>query len=175
VRWIPAVVVVAAIASAGDQEVVRLPSTAFQQLPQNLATDLQRRGCTIPQVPMIKGRQNVIRGEFQKRGQTDWAVLCSVGRVSTILVFWNGSEIEPAEVGQMNDQDRLQSWTDGKMVYSRQIKPVGKPYIMEHYQAYGGPKPPLINHQGVNDVFVGKASVVWYWYQGKWLQLAGAD
>lgn len=124
---------------------------------------------------MSKGRQNVIRGEFQKPGQTDWAVLCSVGRVSTILVYWNGSEIKPAEIARMNDSDRLQSWTGGRIVYSRLIEPAGKRYIVEHYQAYGGPQPPPIKHQGLNDVFVGKASVVLYWYRGKWLQLSGAD
>jgi hypothetical protein len=30
-------------------------------------------------------------------------------------------------------------------------------------------------HAGINDVFVGKASVVWYWHQGKWLELTGAN
>ncbi|PYR66590.1 MAG: hypothetical protein DMG20_12690 [Acidobacteria bacterium] len=40
---------------------------------------------------------------------------------------------------------------------------------------YGGPKPPPIDHLGINDVFIEKASVVWYFYQGKWLQLQGAD
>ena len=75
-----------------DRQVVRFNPTAFPDLPENLEAARQRRGCTIPQVPMIDGRHNVIRGEFLKPGQTDWAVLCSVGRVSSILVFWNGSE-----------------------------------------------------------------------------------
>ncbi|MGP0072562.1 MAG: hypothetical protein ACLPWF_11600 [Bryobacteraceae bacterium] len=187
-RLILAIAALAAIAAsssaqiawdAADRDVRRLPPVAFKQLPNNLVADLQRRGCTIPQVPtevsMSKGRANVIRGEFQKPGQTDWAVLCSVGRVASILIYWNGSEIKPAEIAKMNDIDGLQGWTGGKAVYSRLIEPVGKRYIMEHYQAYGGPKPPPINHQGINDVFVGKASVVMYWYGGKWLQLSGAD
>ena len=124
---------------------------------------------------MTKGPQNIVKGEFAKPGQTDWAVLCSLGGVSTILIFWNASEINPSEIAQMNDKDRLQSWGDDKMVYSREIEPVGKEYIMQHYEAYGGPKPPPIDHQGINDVFVGKASVVFYFYKGKWLQLTGAD
>ena len=49
---------------------------AFPELPSNLRVVLERRGCTIPQVPMIEGRQNVIKDA--KAGQTDWAVLCSV-------------------------------------------------------------------------------------------------
>lgn len=117
----------------------------------------------------------MIKGEFAKPGQTDWAVLCSTGRVSTILVFWNASEIKPAEIATGNDEDRLQGWSENKIVYSREIEPVEKPYIIDHYTAYGGPKPPPIDHQGISDVFVGKVSVVYYFYEGKWLQLSGAD
>jgi hypothetical protein len=160
---------------APDAQPVRLPPSAFKQLPKNLLAELKRRKCTIPQVPMINGEQNIIQGEFAKPGQTDWAVLCSVGQVSTILVFWNASEIHPAEIAKSNDADGLQGWGGDKMVYSREIEPVGKKYIMEHYAAYGGPKPPPVDHQGLNDVFVGKASVVLYFYDGKWLQLSGAD
>ncbi len=61
------------------------------------------------------------------------------------------------------------------MVYSRAITPAGKAYITQQYKAYGGAPPPPIDHQGINDAFVGKASVVNYLYRGKWLQLAGAD
>jgi len=43
-----------------------------------------------------KKPNNVIKGEFARPGQIDWAVLCSVKGVSTILVFWNGSENNPA-------------------------------------------------------------------------------
>ncbi len=69
----------------------------------------------------------------------------------------------------------MQSWTDQKMVYSRKIEPVDKAYILEHYKAYGGEKPPPMDHHGINDIFFGKASTVLYFYQGKWLHLQGAD
>ncbi len=158
-----------------DRLVVRLRPTAFLELPKNLVADLQRCGCTIPQVPMIKEHQNVIKGEFAKPGQTDWAVLCSVGRVSSILVFWNGSEISPGQIAEMNDIDRIQSWGGGKLAYSRAITPVGDTFINQHIDANGGLKMPPIQHWGIDDAFVGKASVVLYLYQGKWLQLTGAD
>jgi hypothetical protein len=47
--------------------------------------------------------------------------------------------------------------------------------ILEHYRAYGGLKPPAIDHLGINDAFVGNAAVVHYFYAGKWLELTGAD
>lgn len=158
-----------------DGQVVRLNPKAFPELPENLAAALRRRGCRIPQVPMIEGRHNVIKGEFLKPGQTDWAVLCSGGGVSSILVFWNGSEANPTEIAKAKDIDRLQSWVGDKMVFSREIDSVGRKYIMEHYRAYGGVKPPAIDHQGINDIFYGKASEVLYFYRGRWLHLTGAD
>ena len=42
---------------------------------------------------------------------------------------------------------------------------------MRHYDAYGGPKPPPIDHQGIDDAFVEKASVVHYFHRGKVVQV----
>jgi hypothetical protein len=102
-------------------------------------------------------------------------VLCSVRRVSSILIFWNGSTETPTSLAEMKDIDRLQSWTEGKIVYSRLIRPVGKSFIDEMYAGFGGPTPPPIDHQGVDDAFWGKASGVHYLFQGSWLRLQGAD
>jgi hypothetical protein len=46
----------------------------------------------------LKKPKNVIKGEFARPGQTDWAVLCSVKGVPTILVFWDGSEKNPTAI-----------------------------------------------------------------------------
>jgi len=58
---------------------------------------------------------------------------------------------------------------------TRAISPVGNEFISDQYKAFGGEKPPPIDHQGINDAMVGKASVVLYFYQGKWLHLSGDD
>jgi len=163
------------IGETADRQVVRLNPTAFPELPKNLVAALQQRGCTIPQVPMIGRRHNVIKGEFLKTGQTDWAVLCSVGRVSSILVFWNGSDTNSAAIAKRKDLDRLQSWVDDRIVFSSAITSVVREYILAHYRAYGGEKPPAVDHQGINDMFYGKASEVLYFYRGRWLHLTGAD
>ena len=155
--------------------ITRLAPNAFPDLPKNLAADLQRRGCTIPQVEVVDGRHNVIKGAFAKPGQTDWAVLCSVNGSSSVIVYWNASAANPAIIETHRDEDRLQSWGPGKTIYDRKLDPVGAAYITGHYKAYGGVKPPPLDHQGIDDVCVGKASVVLYYYQGKWLHLTGAD
>lgn len=158
-----------------ERAIVRLPPSAFRQLPRNLVRKLQRQGCTIPQTLFAKNPHNVIRGEFAKPGQTDWAVLCSVKGVSSILVFWNGSEKNAAEIAPMEDRIFLQEATPPQIGFSRAINPVGKDFILRHYDAYGGPKPPPINHLGIDGAFLEKASEVWYFDAGKWLKLTGAD
>jgi hypothetical protein len=124
---------------------------------------------------MVTGRHNVIKGDFAKPGHTDWAVLCSVKGSSSILVFWNASEVDPTQLAPVKDADRLQSWTENKMVYSRTIGSVDRAFIVEHHRAYGGETPPPIDHDGIEDAFYGKASEVHYLHQGKWLRLTGAD
>jgi hypothetical protein len=157
------------------RSIKKLPPASFPQLPGPVVRDLQRRGCTIPQESFTKNPHNVIQGEFSKRGQTDWAVLCSVKGVSTILVFWNGSAKNPASVALMADRNFLQGITASEVGFSRSISAVGKEFILGHYQAYGGPTPPPMEHEGIDDAFLEKASVTWYWYRGKWFKLTGAD
>ena len=154
--------------------IVRLSPGAIRELPVNLARELQRRGCAIPQEHSRK-TNNVIRGEFAKRGQKDWAVLCSIKGVSTILVFWNGSEKNPASIAPMEDRIYIQAFRKDQFSFSREITPAGRDFIRLHHDAYGGPTPPPIDHQGINDAFIEKASIVWYFYKGQWLKLSGSD
>jgi hypothetical protein len=146
--------------------IVRLPPTAFSELPKNLVTELKRRGCTVPQTFPPDQRSNVIRGSFAKAGQTDWAVLCSMKGSTSLLVFWNGSAANSVELGKNpDDANRFFDWF---------IRPVGRKFIVDHYRAYGGPKPPPIDHHGIESAGE-SASVVLYYYRGKWLTLQGAD
>ena len=60
-------------------------------------------------------------------------------------------------------------------MYSQIIAAVGADYILEHYEWYGGTKPPPLDHQGIDVAFAGKGSGVLYCYKGEWLRLTGAD
>ena len=162
--------------AVADSATLRLAPAAFPQLPKNIVHYLQARGCTIPQTYLISEPHNVISGEFARRGQTDWAILCSRNEESSILVFWRGSAKSVAEIAEAPDRGFLQTITEGgKVGFSRLIEAVDRDYIIKHYEAYEGPKPPPIYHQGINDAYVEKASVVRYYYRGRWLELQGAD
>ncbi len=83
---------------AAERKIGRLPPAAFPMLPISVVRELRRRGCTIPQEDYSKTPNNVISGQFAHRGQRDWAVLCSIKGESSILVFWNGSATNPADL-----------------------------------------------------------------------------
>jgi hypothetical protein len=92
------------------------------------------------------------------------------------MVFWRGSTNSVTEVAKAPDRNFLQTINEGgKIGFSRMIKAVDRSYILKHYEAYGGPKPVRIGHQGINDAFIEKASVVRYYYRRRWLELQGAD
>jgi hypothetical protein len=109
--------------------------------------------------------------------QTSWvnSLWTDAHYISSILVFWNGSDKNPAAIAPMEDRTYLQGITQTEIGYSRGIRPVGKDFIMRHYDAYGGHTPPPIDHQGIDDAFIEKASVTWYFHDGKWMKLTGAD
>jgi hypothetical protein len=165
---------------AAATEIRRLSPDAFPELPAPIRTALRRRGCTIPQPAPVQTsgdgpRANVIRGDFFAPGQPAWAVLCSVAGSSSILVFRGGSGAAPAELAKYEDRIYLQDFGTGKAGYDRQIRPVNRKFIVERYRAYGGPKPPSIDHQGIDDKMLEKVSVVHYWYGKQWLELTGSD
>ena len=118
----------------------------------------------------------MIKGEFARPGQTDWAVLCSVKGISTILVFWNGSANNPAAIVPADDIGYVQGGARSQWAYSRKIEPIGMADILRYHdlEHLGIPLPP-IDHQGINDQFNGKAFLVWYYYDGQWLKVAGGD
>ncbi|MBI5560032.1 MAG: hypothetical protein HY883_02010 [Deltaproteobacteria bacterium] len=166
-----------------DLHTKRLSPTAFAGLPDDLVMELQARGCTIPQVFDNPTPHNIIHGEFLRMGQTDWAALCSKGRISSILIFWDGSPDKVSEIASEPDKRWLQGIGDGQTGFSREIRAIGKKEIMDYhrlcldffYEYIDCPEPPQVDHQGIEDIFVNKASGILYFYDGKWLQLSGAD
>jgi hypothetical protein len=153
----------------------RLRVENYPELPSGVAAVLQSRRCTIPQPNRNGPARNVIQGEFFRAGQKGWAVLCSSGAKSSILVFRNNYDGSPDEIAGSPDSRFLIDTWQGETVYSREISTVNQRLILGHYRAYGGPKPPPIDHNGIDDAFLEKASITWYWREGKWVQLQGAD
>jgi len=157
----------------------RFSPREFPGLPVQIADDLESRGCSIPQSYIGPKPHNAIQGRFHRPGQTDCAILCSRNGESSILVYSGCSAGKVEEVGGgWKELLNFETLDHGDLLvgFHRKIVPVGAPFITEHYEFYGcGPKPPPIDHEGINDAYVEKASVVHYWHAGEWLKLPGAD
>jgi beta-lactamase regulating signal transducer with metallopeptidase domain len=162
------------------KQIRRVSPEAFPNLPFEVRTELRNRGCLMPEQTAVNEEtpgqwRNVIEGEFFEKGKTSYAVLCSVNEWSSILVFRNASDRHPDELAKSEDKNQLQGIGNGKIAYSRAIQPADSRFILNHYRAYGGPEPPPLDHQGIDDVFLEKASVTYYWYRGEWRALTGSD
>lgn len=150
-----------------EVKIRKLKPSDFRELPRKISKELDRRGCAIPQLSIegyeTKEPHNVASGEFARKGQKDWAVLCSRRGRSVILIFWG----RPTKCSSVINS--------GPDIAERYIGTVDAKYILDHYEGYGGPKPPPLEHQGLNVGFAEKGSEVMYCYRGKWRVLQGAD
>ena len=157
-----------------NRAIQRLDPKEFRTLPSNILEKLTTQGCTIPQSFENNSPHNVIKGEFVKSGQQDWAVLCSRQQTSSILLFWGGQASCPSEILPSPDRSWLQHTGKG-IRYSRVITTVGPESMLKHLEANKESTVPSIRHHGINQSFVGKGSSVQYCHQGQWIELAGAD
>jgi len=158
-----------------ESKIERLSPDIFPELPSIIKSDLKNNACKIPQTYTNNEPHNVISGSFEKLGQIDWAVLCSIKGTSTIRIYWNGKLDRLVEIEASKDRGWLQVIGAGKIGFSRYISTAGKSFIMEHYKYYGGTKPPAKLHDGIDEYFTEKASQVHYYHEGGWLRLSGAD
>ena len=164
-------------ARAGEAagKIRRLPVEAFPELPTAVAAVLRARNCRVPQPSPEGAPRNVIRSDFFAKGEAGWAVFCSANNSTALLAFRNDRDTNPDTVNTSEDQRYLQGLDGNQIGYSREITAAGRDFIVRHYRAYGGPEPPPIDHHGIDDAFLEKASITWYFYRGQWLQLQGAD
>lgn len=151
-----------------DRGTVRLHPSEFSELPSALRTELERRGCTIPQPYNAHGeKQNVVSGQFTSSKETDWAVLCSRNGKSAVLLFHGGRPGQGDETGEEPDMDYLQ--VVGRQIgYCRRITKA----TADTVRRYGGRE---VDHDGLEDSFLEKGSVIWFVKDDKWLKLSGSD
>jgi hypothetical protein len=159
-----------------ERKIRRVPPSAFPKLPANVRSALVKRGCTIPQTPFSTRNQpeNIVRGNFAAPGQVDWAALCSDGKRSRIIVVWGGPAQCASELAEMDDFVFIELTGEGKVDYSRALSTTSAKQIREAAPAHDVSPPPL-NHDGIDDAFLEKASTTHYCYRGEWLHMPFSD
>jgi hypothetical protein len=186
-------------AAKRDTAIRKMQPADVAELPAAFVEKLNARGCAIPQFGEV-GRAgattgepaqaskpasdaaggpataneptNIIHGEFARHGQEDWAVLCSKGGSSTIVIFWGKTTSCPASLARLEDAHYLKRGADKKMRYSRSIRALGKSELGDR-AGIAGLKD--FSHQGIDDRFVGKSSAFFYCSGGKWKIFPGKD
>jgi hypothetical protein len=181
-RWLPFLflgVLAAGRASAqdawtqADRETRRLAPSSFTALPPKVLSAIEDRRCLVPQSFAEATPHNVVRGSFAHRGQTDWAVLCSRAHASTILVVWGGPGACPDEMEVREDRAFLTKDASGSIRFARRLGLASREFILKMHELYGGEAPPPLDHQGIEDGFLGRGSTIRYCDSGKWLELTG--
>ena len=156
-------------AGAFGAQFPRLAAAAFRALPISVAADLERRGCVVPQTYTCTTPHNVVSGYLKGTKPKDWAVLCSDGQNSAVLVYWGGSTDNVSTLRSMPDKTFVQNIGNGEEGYSRRIRVVPPDRVKK--------KHPLaqVSHDGLEIAFVEKGSTIHYFDEGRRSRLLGAD
>jgi hypothetical protein len=159
----------------------RVPPDSFPQLPKVVRDPLATRRCQIP-MPGAE-RVNVITGAFTTKGAVEWAVVCSVHDTSQILIFKaaNGAVVD--SLNKSGDAGWIQGNGDNTLLFSRQISVVPMSQLafvpadttIEDVLYYGRVLPKPIDHDGIDEAFLDKASETFYFAQGKWFSVGSSD
>lgn len=139
-----------------------LPVSSFPQLPAQVAQKLDGMGCMVPQTYAAREPENVISGSFEKKGSSDWAVLCSLHGVTTLYVFFQSDLTRP--IALRHQPDTL--W-------------LGKEWGEDYGSAWGIAVRPSnlmrrsdqADHDGIEDDFLDQSSMVHYFKEGQWMTL----
>ncbi|MEP7324828.1 MAG: hypothetical protein ABI836_02670 [Gemmatimonadota bacterium] len=158
----------APILAQSESAVRYLVLDSVSRLPPIVRVDLEARSCRIP---AGEGDSTIsaIRGEFQRKGQLDWAVLCVVGQRAQVLVFLDNagaaSDSFPSEKGHL-------------LMVARPA------YIIQHLQWYSedttlaGKTDSLraaVIHDGIEDSNNVCCSTIHYWQSAMWQEYPGSD
>ena len=137
---------------------------------------LEAMHCRIPQTSGTKSPNNVVKGQFLRRGSSAWAVLCWHDGRESILVFDAHSDKPVASL--WDDEGSSVPGvpnSSGNEDYMGYLATATPKYILQHDEWYGNiPPAPKIEHDGI-DAGSDKGSVIYYFHDGKWRTLSGAD
>lgn len=149
-----------------------LPVASFPALPQAIASQLRQRGCMVPQTYEARRPENAIRGAFEQQGSDDWAVLCSVDGVTTLLVFFGSHPDAPIVLRRQRDAEWLGAEIVGEYGSAWGLSKA-RPSQIQATKPGGGLG--VIDHDGIDDAFVERSSTIHYFHDGEWKALAAGN
>lgn len=161
-----------------EREIKFLNPSEVQEFPESVKTKLQKDNCLIPTIPGSQGPTGWARGSFAKRGQTDWAILCSNSSgKSEIKIIWGGKDkpcIESFTSSENRNYLQVQD-TAGTITFSRMIGMLSADQVFSLLKKAKASLPSNFKHDCIVDAFVGKGSLIYFCSNGKWENVPGAD
>ncbi len=151
----------------------RVSPDAYGSAPASIRAALKRQNCELPETQhWDRTRLNVVSGHFGDRAQTDWAAICIAPDGSTrVLVFWKKSAPCPAEI---HHGWALQSRFPPGEAGSLYLLAAPAKQILAYRKFFDDGRGNPVTHEGV-EVGGEEASMIYYCYGGKWLELQGND
>jgi hypothetical protein len=156
----------------------RLAPSAFPHLAKSVQRDLEARQCRVPQ-PWGERGANVIHGAFTGARVSEWAILCSLRDTSQILIYRIGPRRAARLVDSLlpaADVDWMQGVGGNLFAYSRLLHTV--PLRMTRAwrtDVDGHAIPQPVDHDGIEQIFVGKGAEAFYDAAGRWHRRVTAD
>ncbi len=145
-----------------------LPIDSFPQLPIAVQEELYRRGCLIPQTYEAHGPENVVHGSFEHPGSNDWAVLCSVHGIASLLVFFGSRPGQSFTLATEPETERLQPHPPSASLGFNWGIDAASPRQVHDAQAGMNPRPPFLSHDAVADSVVEHTTNYHYFADGTW-------
>jgi len=151
----------------------RVSPEAYKSAPADVRAELKKQHCELPETQHWEDtRLNIVKGHFADPEQTDWAAICIAPDGTTrALVFWGKSTPCPAEIHQGWALDGHFPPGEAGDLYLLAQHPS---QILEYRKFFGDTHDSPVVHDGI-EVGGDKASLIYYCYEGKWLELQGAD
>jgi len=146
----------------------RLPINAFPQLPPAVQVVLNRRGCLIPQTYEAHHPENVVNASLERRGSSDWAVLCSAGGAVSLLVFFAGNPGQPMVLASALETERLHAHeASNRLGFDWAIDPASPEKVHEAQLGMRHP-PPRLDHDALADSIIDHATIYHLFSNGVW-------
>lgn len=152
-----------------------LPVSSFPGLPEELAAQLNSRGCLIPQTYQAHHPENVVHASLERRGSADWAVLCSVDGTVSLLVFLSSRDGEPAVLASVPETSRLQAHGASNVLgFNWGIDPVSPQQVHEAQLGMRHP-PARLDHDALADSIVDRKTVYRFYSKDAWTEIDTQD
>lgn len=152
-----------------------LPVNAFPQLPQPIQDRLSHRGCLVPQTYEAHRPENVVHASLERRGSSDWAVLCSVNGTVSLLVFLSRGDGDPTVLATSPETSRLQPHgASATLGFNWAIDPASPEQIHEAQVATRRPTGRL-DHDALADSVIDGRTIYRFYSSNGWAILDTAD